>query len=308
MRNITGALVVAVLLGSAPAVCQGKAGKDKPGKEKPAPKSRDPELAKSLFRFKKLIGSGKKGKGDKGKKAKGDNAAIAILDGLLVRFPDLHPRDRQAFAKAVGGVLTKQRPRPMESRQRLFERCVVALGKMGKLGAHALVEGYDHDKFGKREWIGLRAKMLEQVGRTGAVSQRGFLVSQVRSAPDDRLLAAAGSALGEFASAPQKDRKEISKDLIGRFVEIQEASLDMSQGQEHRATFARRFEAVRDPWNEALRKLTGQTFRNPQEWQKFRNSKGFKKDDWDKARKTERSGKSKGRRRSLWKQRQRKFR
>ena len=59
---------------------------------------------------------------------------------------------------------------------------------------------------------------------------------------------------------------------------------------------------------EGLRKLTGQTFRNPQEWQKFRNSKRFKKDDWDKTRRTKRPGKPKARRRSLWRQRQREFR
>jgi len=268
VRIPTSALIAAAtLFGSALIVCQ-----EKPPASRPAPRPADAgkELEKKLEEFTKLV---------KGRK---DKQAIAVVDGLLRRLDELPAKARTKLARTVGSVLTKQRPSRSAKNKELFERCAVALGKMGKPGSTPLREAYDYKKFKGAQWMELRALMLRQVGKTGDLGKTGFLVKTARHVEQNLLKAAAGEALGEFEKAPLRLRKGLFDDVKAELVRVYDLSRTGEFGELQRATFEKRFAAIRAPWNATLQKLSGRRYTDPHAWRDFWNK--HKRANWDKLR------------------------
>jgi len=239
----------------------------------PAPAKPDPAVKTKLDEFKKLI---------KDRKGAKDGEAIKIIDSVLSGFDKLHPKDKKDFAKALYEPLKNPRIKRKPTDARLFKVTVVALGKTGTVGSGYLKKAFqDKKRFGDKEWRSLRADMLKSVGKTKDLGQVKFLTDEARRNIEDTLMAAAGEALGEFAEADLKVRKQISKELIKKFANIYEnANVNLDSGDLQRKTWEDRYKAVADPWNTTLKKLTKQNIRTPNEWQKFYNKNKAK--NWDK--------------------------
>ncbi len=272
MKILPGSLVVVTVLlfGSGAGPGQGR----EPGKkesEKPdvaAPIDLDTRLAD----LKKFANA---------KKGNSDRAAIETLDGLMRGYGDLDKKGQRRVATAAGKILTGKWPkRPPEGAQ-LFERCVVALGQMGKLGSRPLQEAYKNKKFqGKQrqEWVALRVGMLVALGATKDPAAIGFLLKKADGDNYDKLKGAAGGALGEFAGFSKKERRKICAKLIRTLVTSQTQSRNLDIGAIEREGYRRRFEATRGPWTRTLQKLTGQNETDPVKWQRLLNKKKlFKK-------------------------------
>jgi hypothetical protein len=217
------------------------------------PAKPDPEVKAKLGEFKKLI---------KDRKGAKDGEAVQIIDGILPRFDKLHPKDKADFAKALYEPLKNPRIKRKAMDSNLFKASVVALGKTGTK-------------------LSLRAYMLKSLGKTKDQQFVKFLIDEARKNIHDSLMAAAGEALGEFAEADLKVRKEICKELIKKFVNIYEnANANLDTGSTLRTTWENRYKAVMDPWNTTLKKLTKQHYRTPNDWQRFYNKNKDK--NWDK--------------------------
>ena len=240
---------------------------------KPAAAKPDPEVKAKLDEFKKLI---------KDRKGAKDDQAIKIIDSVLTNFDKLHPKDKRDFTKALYEPLknTRVKRKPMDAR--LFKTAVVALGQTGTNGSKYLADAFKNKRrFGDKAWRSLRAEMLKSLGKTKDKRYVKFLTDEALKNIEDTLMAAAGQALGEYADADLKLRQEISKDLIRKFVNIYEnANTNLDSGDLQRKTWEDRYKAVADPWNTALQKLTKQSLRHPNDWQKFYNKN--KRKNWDK--------------------------
>ena len=244
-----------------------------PAQPKPADAKPDPEVKAKLDEFKKLI---------KDRKGAKDGEAIKIIDSVLTGFDKLHPRDKRAFATALYELLKSSKIKRKPTDARLFKVSVVAFGKTGTDGSKYLANAFKNKKrFGDKQWRSLRAEMLKNLGKTKDLRYVKFLTDEARRNIEDTLMAAAGEALGEFADADLKIRKEISKELIKKFSNIYEnANVNLDSGDLQRKTWEDRYKAVADPWNTTLKKLTKQHLRTPNDWQKFYNKNKAK--NWDK--------------------------
>ena len=212
-----------------------------------------------------------------------DQEATGQIDRWLQDFEDMHEKDQAAVRKALGGVLTSSRVKRDPEQRGLFTAAAVALGRMGPEASKMLVKAFKSSKFKGREWVVMRAVMIKSIGTTKDPKQVEFLIERAVRDPEDKIMQAAGEALGNHDEAPQKVRKDIAKELIKKFNEIEgksRANLDPGDPQVQRAkeTLA----AVSRDWNETLRRMTGQTISSAAEWQHFYNKNKGK--NWDKMR------------------------
>lgn len=239
---------------------------------KPAVAKPDPEVKAKLAEFKKCI---------KDRAGAKDADARKIVDDLLQRVDKLHPSDKKAFATALFEPLKNPGIKRKPEQANLYEVVIIGLGKTGEEGSKYLVQAFKKKKFKDKEWLSLRATMLVNLGMTKDAGQIGFLLDVALKDIHDPLMAAAGKALGEFADAPLKVRKDIAKDLIKKFINIHNnANANLDPGDLQRRAWEDRLKTVSDPWTATLQKLTKQRHRTPIEWERFYNK--HKSDDWDK--------------------------
>ncbi|MHC4852561.1 MAG: hypothetical protein ACYTGW_19185 [Planctomycetota bacterium] len=295
MKILPGALAVVatLLLGSAPVASQGGGpgpgpGKKEPGKQEPGKKDaekKDADAAKpvdldtQLAALKKLANT---------RKGESDRQAIETLDRLVRRYTDLNKNGQRRLAAAVGKILTDARPKRSPKSAQLFERCIAAVGQMGKLGSKPLQEAYENKKFhGKqrKEWVPLRAGMLVALGSTKDPAAIPFLLKKAEGDNYDQLKGAAGGALGEFVGVSKKERRKICARLIHTLVTSQAQSRNLEIGAIERDGYRRRFEATRVPWTRTLQKLTGRGETDPVKWQRLLNKKKLFRESSRKRRK-----------------------
>ncbi len=241
------ALVVAIAPIGAP---QGKNGGD--DKKKDGRK----EVSKLVDEMKKLVG------------AKKDDDAIVKIDEMVREYAESGPKDRKKIADAIAKNLTVQRipPEGSQEQPRIFLTCVVALSQMSTHGSKHLQAAYDF-----REWkrdISFRGRILKLIGDTKDASAVEFLIKELVD-KDAPIVADAASALGNFVDAKEDDRKKIAEKLINLINSLQGQAADTStpQGLDAR----QRYEAISPGAIDSLQRLTGQTFRQPIEWQKWWN-------------------------------------
>lgn len=227
-----------------------------------APKD-DPELPNQLKQFKEAIAD---------RRGERDQEATNLIDKMLSRYGSLHEKDQASVRKAVQEVLVSSRVRREPDHKGLFVAATYALGKMGEDGAKILVKAYKGSKFRRQEWVEMRAVILKNIGKTQDPRQIEFLLDRAGRDPEDEVLRAAGEALGNYDRADMKTRKKIAKELIKKFNEIHGqslANLDPGDAQVKRSkdTLA----AISHDWNQTLKRLTGESFNSPPDWQRFYN-------------------------------------
>lgn len=234
-----------------------------------APKAPDPQVAKDVKEFTSCIMD---------KAASKDDGAKSFMSKWVQGFEGMHPKDQTTVVGALDQVFTKMKVRAPEN-QDLYATTAVALGRMGKAGAKVLKDAFVNSNFRKPEWVGLRGKLIMQLGATQDLGHATFIVDTALRDPDDQIQARAGEALGNFEKVDLKLRRELVKKLLKRFVEIHNQSRSESLDDPIAISRQRTYAAISDPWNSTLAKLTGQTFRSPQDWEKWWNNN--KDANWD---------------------------
>lgn len=234
-----------------------------------APKAPDPQIAKDVKEFTACIMD---------KAASKDDGAKSYMSKWVQGFETMHPKDQTAVVSALDHVFTKMKVRSPEN-QELYATTAVALGRMGKAGAKVLKDAFGNPNFRKPEWVGLRGRLIMQIGATQDLGHANFILDTALRDPDDQIQARAGEALGNFEKVDLKTRRELVKKLLKRFVEIHNQSRSESLDDPIAISRQRTYAAIADPWNTTLSKLTGQTFRSPQDWERWWNNN--KDGNWD---------------------------
>lgn len=274
---LTSGLLSFDLVAQVPAPAKKDAKKDKVLKP-------DPEVAKMLKNYKSYI---------KDRKAQRDPEAIAIIDKLLTDKwsgdgANMHPKDKKAFAKGIAESLKSTKCKRKPEQGGIYRTTVVALGRIGSLGSSHLWSAFENKKFkGKKEWLSLRGEIIEHLGRTKDEKYTKHLLDVACRDTSDALMAAAGKALRHFKESKLAQRKVIAKGLIKKFSQIYDnANKNLDPSDLTVKSWKDRLAAVSDPWNGTLQKLTKQSFREANLWNKFWNKN--KNANWDKRKKKSR--------------------
>lgn len=258
MKHLTRALILTGLLGAG---CPSQAPAAKP----------DPDVAVELKRLKKLISDRKGAK---------DAEAVKLIENLDLKFEKMHPGDKRQYVDQLGYILRRINRKPLAPQ--IYRISIRALGRAGKPGAQQLAKNFGiKARFKGKDWIDLRGLMLEQIGLTRDPRQIDLLLRVALRSPHDKLMAKAGGALRHYAAETLVVRKEICKDLIRKFVEIEnnsKANIDTGDPNVHTAKQTHR--AVAGLWNTTLQKLTRQKLDTASAWMNFRTKN--KKKNWDK--------------------------
>lgn len=200
--------------------------------------------------------------------AKKDVEAREKMDGLLKEFPESGPKDKKAIADAIAKnlKLIRQPAQGSTEQPMLYIASVVALGQTAEFGAKHL-----QDAFENRDWkkdLDFRGKILRNLGTTKDAGSVDFLLNVLNS-KDYSLIADAATALGNYNQAPEEARKKI--------VEKLQKHLNTAQGNAADPTnpayndLKKKYETINPAMTETLQKLTGQSFREPREWEKWWN-------------------------------------
>jgi len=207
-----------------------------------------------------------------------DGKAETLLGELRNAAPDMVQRDATKTVKAVRRVFLLGKHRgPGAS---LYREAARTLSAFGPIGAPTLLQTYESKRF--EDDLATREMLLRELGRTGDERQVGFLLKTARRDPDNGIMAAAGEGLGNFAEAPIAIRRKIVDELLVRLGEVWTKATDPSlpragspedlELQNAKATLL----AIQNPWYGTLGKLTGQSFKGFEEWQRWLN----KNPDW----------------------------
>ncbi len=239
------------------------------GKKKAPPKD-DPAILKTLKELKSIR---------KDKKGSRDAEGVKLINELTKRYPSLNKKQQKAIAKGLGEVFKAKRT-PAETR--LLITAGEALSKFEGEGAKVLAKLCDDRRFGKKEWLIFRGKLVSFLGRpaiTGAIQKQ--LIDYCTRAPDDIIRANAGGTLRHYSKHDQKVRKEITKRIVKELAGIYGQSLSNSDPRDtQRKSYEDTYATVEGPWMKTLTALTGQKIKDPNEWQRWYNKNKGK--NWEK--------------------------
>lgn len=212
-----------------------------------------------------------------GKRGKADTEAIAVIDSLLPEFEKSGPKDRTLIVKGLDKCLDVKRQDSAEGvpDNKLFLAAAVGLRTMGPESAPVLMKWIGHKDH--RKDLVLQAKLITSLGKTRDEDGRKLLIKLlVDKSP--AVIAAAAEALGEFAEADQKVRKECVDDLIKNALMPAKGLIDV---QTPNQADKDRWDTISAPIITTLQRLTGHPETDPQKWQAWWNDN--KKKDWDKS-------------------------
>ena len=207
-----------------------------------------------------------------------DAQAIEIIADLRkVIAKGMHKNDWRKLITSLSKVFVQGPVRPPTATD-LYVETATALGECGPNSSRALVMAFENKRFKDKEYLPLRAHILVQVGATVDPKQIDFLIKTARRSPDDALMAAAGRALASYhESLPIKKRREIVKDLLITYGEVETKARDPlvvrggSPQDFTKQNNERRLGAIEGPWTLTLQKLTGQKFTKYYDWQRWQN-------------------------------------
>jgi hypothetical protein len=206
-----------------------------------------------------------------------DSEAAALIqqpgDAYAAGLPKT---DARKAVTAVANVLQRAKLRPPDAP--IYDAAAAALAQMGDAGAKVLQRVLETKRLpNKKEWVPTRASLLLALGRTGSDAALDFLLEQAVRSPEDEMLAAAGEALGNFSNRDEKVRKRMVVELVKKLGAVEATALqptltDPNEPQYYGAETAKRtLRAIRERWLNTLTKLTGETFDNGTDWQRWYN-------------------------------------
>lgn len=211
-----------------------------------------------------------------GRKGEADEAAIGVLDRLLVLYPELGSKDRRAIVEAAAECVTVRRTRELEpgvADERLHLAAAVALGEMAPESVEALVDLLRERRL--RRNLEVRAEIARSLGKTR--DPRGVdPLLDLLGEDEPELIGAAATALALQRKAPQEMRKEIFEEVLERFLEEREAL--EKEGEDDPAA-QRRWAALSGPMIEALQRLSGHQERAAAAWSAWWEEN--RESDWD---------------------------
>jgi hypothetical protein len=234
-----------------------------PAQDDPKEKEPDPEVTAQIEKLKDAI---------KDRKMERDLEARELIDGLLQKYEGLHEKSQKAFVLALNETW-KARPRKPEQLE-LYKATAFALGTIGGDAASKMLVAATKSKpFTDKEYLAILEDLLENVGRTKDEKQVKTLVDLAARDPEDRVKAASGRALRHFEESSFDVRKDIVKDLLIDYTKIESgANESVNPSDPVQQARKRTLQAIADPWNETLSKLTGETdIRTAQDWQHWWN-------------------------------------
>ncbi|HTF87481.1 MAG TPA: HEAT repeat domain-containing protein [Planctomycetota bacterium] len=212
-----------------------------------------------------------------GKRGKEDEDAIKILDTLFKEFEKSGPKDRLMIVKGIDKCFEAKRQESAEGVRdnKLYMASAVCLRDMGPESAPILMKWIGHKDH--RKDLPLQAQLIKSLGKTKDEDGRKALIKLlVDKTP--AIQAAAAEALGEFAEADQKVRKECVDELIKNALMPAKGAIDV---QTPNQADKDRWDTISAPIITSLQRLSRHTETDPQKWQAWWNDN--KKKDWDKS-------------------------
>lgn len=212
-----------------------------------------------------------------GKRGKEDKEAIAVIDSMTKEFEKSGPKDRTAIVKALDKCFEAKRQESAEGvpDNQLYMAAAVSLRTMGPESAPVLMKWIGHKDH--RKDLALQGKLILSLGKTKVEDGRKVLIKLlVDKSP--AVQAAAAEALGEWADADQKVRKECVDELIRNALMPAKGAVDV---QTPNQADRDRWDTISAPIITSLQRLTRHNETDPQKWQAWWNDN--KKKDWDKS-------------------------
>jgi hypothetical protein len=212
-----------------------------------------------------------------GKRGKEDDAAIQIIDTLIGEFEKSGPKDRLLIVKGIDKCFDAKRQDVSEGvpDNKLYLAAAVSLRTMGPESAPVLIKWIGHKEH--RKDLALQAKLITSLGKTRDEEGRKVLIKLlVDKSP--AVQAATAEALGEFADADQKVRKDCVQSLITDALMPAKGLIDVQQPNQADKD---RWDTISAPIITSLQRLTKHNESDPQKWQAWWNDN--KKKDWDKS-------------------------
>ncbi len=209
-----------------------------------------------------------------GKRGKEDAEAIAVLDELLVEFPESGPKDRASIVKGLSNCFKQKRlERDGKIQNQMFIACAVALGEMGPESAEVLKTWIGHKTH--RKDIPLQRQLILALGKTKhekAIKTLTDLITDKTAA----IQGATAEALGNYSFLKSKERKKIFEEILKTLTSVRN-----SVDSDPLDTIARqRYDAIAAPMVTTLQTLSGHDERDPSGWRHWWNKN--KRRDWDK--------------------------
>ncbi|HUR28403.1 MAG TPA: HEAT repeat domain-containing protein [Planctomycetota bacterium] len=212
-----------------------------------------------------------------GKRGKEDDAAIKVIDTLVQEFEKSGPKDRVLIVKGLDKCFDAKRQDVSEGvpDNKLYMAAAVSLRTMAPESAAVLMKWIgqkDH-----RKDLALQAKLITSLGKTRDEEGRKVLIKLlVDKSP--AVQAATAEALGEFADADQKVRKECVEEMIKNALMPAKGAIDVQQPNQADKD---RWDTISAPIITSLQRLSKHNETDPQKWQAWWNDN--KKKDWDKS-------------------------
>jgi len=212
------------------------------------------------------------------RKGEQDAQAITLLKELQKVAPKMVDSDLRDTAKVSQRALFVRKSR--EPGSPLYLEAAKTLGLCGSTGARVLVKAAEHKRFEDDQKA--LAAICEAIGHTEDPRQVDYLLETARRSPKDHLMAAAGGALRFFDEAPIKLRRDIVDQMLVTYGEVHTKATDPhvvrggSPQDFTKQNAENTLRAIEAPWTKTLQSLTGQSFRNFTEWQRWQN----KNPDW----------------------------
>ncbi len=205
-------------------------------------------------------------------RGKEDQEAVALIDQLLQEFPACGPKDRAAVVKALDKLFKEKRPEQDGGRQnQLFLAAATALGEMAPESVDALVGWIDH-KTHRRD-LALQRVLILKAGGTKHEDAHKTIFKLLKH-HEPQMQAAAAEALGYYAEADEKVRKDTFEGLLKLMMNVK----GQKDSDPNDIIARERWDIISAPIITSLQALSGESIRDPQEWQRWWNKN--KKSDW----------------------------
>jgi len=208
------------------------------------------------------------------RRGKEDKEAIEVIDTLYEEFKKSGPKDRAAIAKELGKCFKAKRKEIEKGipDNGLFIACAVALGDMAPESVKildGLVGHKDH-----RNDLVLQRKLILSLGKTKDLKTVKTLQELLKHHHPE-IQAAGAEALGEYAEADQKLRKQLFEDLLKALM-----SQNAKTVNDPLDTLERdRYQTIAGPIFTTLKLISPGNENGPDAWQRWWNKN--KRKDWD---------------------------
>jgi hypothetical protein len=192
------------------------------------------------------------------------------LSELADLYPRVRPKDQRTIARSLAELVRESAGE--EAWRDVCFSAAHALAEMEGRGVEELLDLVDAEHL--EVDLELQRELALALGRTHDPDALERLVRLLEH-PEPLVQSSAAEALGEFASLEQGERKDVFRALLNTLLaRAQPVVLDPSD------TDARwRYDAVRGAITTSLRRLSGHTEHDPDQWLRFWNK--HKRDDWD---------------------------